>query len=114
MLKTVLEDEGFKQNKIYPRIFVRNNCIVVCYVDDCCIFSKDKETTDALLKNLSKTFKQTNEGGVNTYLGMIVIKYPNGTITMIQPAIIDIILNSLGIWDESKMHDPPAHVILTK
>ena len=36
------------------------------------------------------------------------------TITMIQPEIIDTILNSLGICNESKMHDTPASVILEK
>ena len=37
MVKTGLEDEGFKQKKLDPCLFVRNNCIVICYVDDCCI-----------------------------------------------------------------------------
>ena len=84
------------------------------YFDDCCIFSKYKETIGALLKNLSKTFKLTDERGVKSYLGMNVKKDPNGTITMSQPAIIDKILNSLGIFDRSKTHDTPANVILTK
>ena len=85
MLKTGLEDEGFKQNKVDPCLFVRNNFIVICYVDDCCILSKDKETIDELLKNLSNTFNLTHEGGVKSYLDINFIKYPNGTITMIQP-----------------------------
>ena len=29
MLKIVLEDECFKQNKVDPCFFVRNNCIVI-------------------------------------------------------------------------------------
>ena len=36
------------------------------------------------------------------------------TITMSQPTIIDKILNSLGICDESKIQDTPANFILTK
>ena len=51
---------------------------------------------------------------MKSYLGMNISKDTNGTITMSQPAIIDKILNSLGICDESKMHDTPANVILTK
>ena len=35
-------------------------------------------------------------------------------ITMSQPTIIDKILNSLGICDESKIQDTPANFILTK
>ena len=114
MLKTGLEDEGFKQNKLDPCIFVRKNCSVICYVDYCCIFSKDKETIDALLKNLSKTFKLNDEGGLNSNLGMNVRKDPNGTINMSQSENINKILNSLGTCDESKIHDPPENVILTR
>ena len=70
ILKTGLKDEGFKQNKIYPFLFVRNDCIVICYVDDCCIWSEDKQTSYALLKILSNTFKLTDKGNVKSYLGM--------------------------------------------
>ena len=40
---------------------------------------------NVILKNISKTFKLTNEGGVKSYLGMNIRKYPNGTITIFQP-----------------------------
>ena len=112
MLKNGLEGDCFKQNKVESCLFVRNNCNVIFYVDDCCIWSKDKETIDSLLKILSKTFKLTNEGGFKSYLGKNVIKDPNGYITMSQPEIIDKIFNSLWICDESKMFDTPANVIL--
>ena len=88
------------KKKVNPCLFVRKNCIVIFYVDDCCILSKYKETIDALLRNISKEFKLTDKGDVKSYLGRDVSKYPNGTITMSQPAIIDKILNSLGIHDE--------------
>ena len=45
---------------------------------------------------------------------MNVSKYPNGTITMSPPEIFYKILNSLGICGESKIHNTPANVILTK
>ena len=64
------------------------------------------------MKNLSKTFKLTDEGDIKSYIGMNVRKDPNGTITMIQTAIIEKILNRLGICDESKMNDSPANFIL--
>ena len=110
MLKSGLEDEGFKQNKLDPCIFVRNNFIVICYVDYCCIFFKYKKKIDAILKNLSKTFKMTDKGDVKSYIGMNYRKNPNGTITMSQPAIIEKILNRLGICNETKMHDTLENV----
>ena len=94
--------------------FCENFFIVICYVDDCCIFYKYKETIDASLKNLSKTFNLTYEGYVKFYLGMNVNKDPNVTITMSQFEIIDQILNSLEICGESTIHDTPANFILTK
>ena len=104
MIKTGLEDECFKQNKVDACLFVRNNCIVICYVDDCCIFSKDKETIDASLKNISKTFKLTNEGDVESYLGMNVNKYPNGTITMSQPENIILTKDEYGNGRKQEWH----------
>ena len=71
------------------------------------------ETIDALLKNLSKTFELTNEGGFGSYLSMNASKYPNGTLTMSQPAIIEKILKSLGICNESKMNDTQVNFIMT-
>ena len=67
-----------------------------------------------IIKNPSKTFKLTNKGGVKCYLGMNFSKDPNGTITTNKPAIIDKILNSLGICDETKIHDTRANIILTQ
>ena len=73
-----------------------------------------KNTINRLFKTLSNTFKLTNKGGVKSYIGMNASKYPNGTITTSQPAIINKILNTLRICDESKMHDTTANVILKK
>ena len=50
MLKSGTEDEGFKQKKVGPGIFVRNNCNIIFYVNDYYISSKDKDTIDALFK----------------------------------------------------------------
>ena len=72
----------------------------MCYVDYYSMFSKDKEKINALLKNLSKTFNITYEGGVEYYLGMNVSRDPDETITMSQPTIIYKILNSLGNCDK--------------
>ena len=66
------------------------------------------------MKNLSNTFNMIDEESVQSYIGMNVIKYQNGTITTIQPVMINTILNSLGICNESKMYDTPASFILTK
>ena len=77
-------------------------------------YPKTKRKLLHYLKYISKKFQVTYEGGVESYLGMNVRKHPNGTITMSQPTIINKILNSQGFCNESKMHDSPENVILTK
>ena len=42
MLKIGLEDEGFKQNKVDPCIFLRKTFIVIFYVDDFVYYPKTK------------------------------------------------------------------------
>ena len=66
-----------------------NNCIVIFYVDDFCMFFEDKYTIDALFKKLSKTFNLTKEEEITSYLGINFSKYPDGTITMSQPENIN-------------------------
>ena len=71
MMKQGLEQQGFKSSKTDPCLFLRDDTIIVTYVDDCLIFSKDKKNIDSLLDNLRKTFTLTDEGSdVNTFLGI--------------------------------------------
>ena len=46
----------------------------------------------------------TNEGGVKSYLGMNVIKDPNGTITVIQPANIILTKDEDVNWRKQEWH----------
>ena len=48
--------------------------------------------------NLSKAFNLTDEGGVKSYLGMNVIKDPNGNITMRQPSNLILTTDFSGAW----------------
>ena len=90
--------------------------IIVTYVDNCLIFSDEKEKIDKLLVQLKKTFNLTDEGkDVKAYLGIKMDKAANGTITMTQPALIQRILDALDLTGENVwMHDTPANTTLFK
>ena len=90
--------------------------IVLTYMDDCLIFSDEKEKMDCLLDNLRQTFKLTDESeDVKAYLGTNVQKTSNGTITMTQPALIQQILQALELnGDNVRTHYTPANMILFK
>ena len=114
MLRDNLMKEGFKQSCIDPCLFLREDMIIVTYVDDCLIFSPSKEKIDKLLERLKQTFNLTDEGeDVKAYLGIKVDKGPDGTITMSQPALIQRILTALDLAGENvRMHDTPANTVL--
>ena len=62
MLKEGLNKEGFKSSKIDPCLFLRHDAIIVTYVDDCLIFSKNQKIIENLITSLKQTFKLTDEG----------------------------------------------------
>ena len=62
MLRDNLIDLGFTQSAIDPCLFLRCDCILISYVDDCLVFSKDQKTIDELLIKLGQRFVLTNEG----------------------------------------------------
>jgi len=43
--------EGFKQSVVDPCLFLKSDCILIVYTDNCIIFSREDATIDALLCN---------------------------------------------------------------
>lgn len=113
MLKGGLISLNFRQSQIDPCLFLRHDCIIVVYVDDCLVFARSSKIIDELLVKLREKFILTDEGSdVTSYLGLNV-EHGSGTITLAQPALITRILKALDLDGESvKMHDTPATKVL--
>jgi Reverse transcriptase (RNA-dependent DNA polymerase) len=64
------EHHGFKAPKIDPCLFVREDCIVLVYTDDCIILGQDQATIDTLKKTLTEVdgFLHRTEGTLNNFL----------------------------------------------
>jgi hypothetical protein len=104
---------GFRQSQADCCLFLRNDCIIVVYVDDCLIFSPTKTTIDTNIANLSKTYNLQDEGDFSAYLGVQVTKdTARGTITLTQPGLIEQVIQDVGLTDFSKGKDTPADSIL--
>ena len=60
------------QEKLYPCVFIGDNSIVLVYVDDCLIFSQDKDKINQLIDKLKNKDKWDliDEGDVDKYLGV--------------------------------------------
>jgi hypothetical protein len=68
-LSSSLLNLGFHQSCHDPCLFIRGNCILLTYVDDCLIFSKSDDVLDSIITALEKDFVLTSQGFVGAYLG---------------------------------------------
>ena len=89
---------GFVQSEIDQCLFIRKDCILVTYVDDCLCFSRDKKVLDNVVDLLSKDFVVTDEGEVAKYLGVDVKRSADSSsIELRQPYLIERILEVLKV-----------------
>jgi hypothetical protein len=116
-LKTGLLGRGFVQSKIDPCLFIRKDCLIVVYTDDCLFFANNDAIIDDLCKCLSTEFLLTDEGNVENFLGIkITHKLEDDqsvTISMTQTGLIDQILEDVGlVGDKVIQKKTPAKEIL--
>ena len=79
-LKTALEDRGFVESLSDPCVFIRENMIVLVYVDDCILISKDPSVVEKFIQSLKdgkENFDFTDKGSMSSYLGVDVSRLPN-------------------------------------
>lgn len=108
-----LVTQGFTQSKVDSCLFLRKDCIIVVYVDDCLIFAPSEETINKLIQSLSNNFLLQDEGDVSAFLGVQVQKDTNTkTISLTQPGLIEQVIKDIGLDDFSKGRDTPADSIL--
>jgi hypothetical protein len=94
-------------------LFLRHDCIIVVYVDDCLFFSPKASVIDDILASLSKTLKLKDEGDVAAFLGVNITKSPSTkSITFTQPGLINQIIWDVGLTEHSKQKETPCDSIL--
>jgi hypothetical protein len=111
-LKMSLLNLGFRQSQHDPYLFIKSNCILITYVDDCLLFAKTDEILDDIIKSLQQNFELTSEGSIGAYLGIDIRRTPEGFLELAQPGLIQKIIAACGLQDQSTTHDTPATTIL--
>ena len=107
-----LESEGFVRSEVDQCVFLREDAVVLVYVDDMIALSKDKSVLEDLVKNLkSKNFILTDEGSLDKYLGVDVKRKKDGGLELVQPYLIERILTLLGMKDESVHNTKPTPAV---
>ena len=71
-LSRALGNLSINLRKMDPCVFIVDDIIVLVYVDDCLIFSRDKDKINQLINKLQNKEKLdlTDEGDVDKYLGV--------------------------------------------
>jgi hypothetical protein len=72
-LKQGLVDQGFTPSEINPCLYLKENMVLLTYVDDCIIISPSKASIDRLILSMKsglENFKLTDEGDVNSLSAM--------------------------------------------
>ena len=98
LLKSGLEARGFRPCDSDQCVFVRHDAIILTYVDDCIILSKEKSTADEIVCSLeqgNENFDFTDDGDLERYLGMNLTR-ENGQIKITQSHLINQILDAVG------------------
>ena len=93
-------DQGFTPSEIDPCLYLKENMVLLTYVDDCIIISPSRKSIDHLISSMQsgpENFKLTDEGGVNKFLGVEITRLDDNSFKLSQPFLIDRILNFLGL-----------------
>ena len=111
-LHDTLTNLNFTQSCIDKCVYIHQDCILLLYVVDCLLFSKNTEVLDTILHHLRTQINITTEDDVHAYLSLEVIKHLDGHITLRQPRLINKVISVCGLEMESNAHSIPANCIL--
>ena len=109
-IKVGLLSRGFHQSKVDPCLFIKGTVLLVLYVDDDTLFSPDSAAINREIVSLKQSFKLTNEGELQDYLGTCLMKHSDGHIKLQQKKMINNCLDMSGMGPSSKnvkTHDTP-------
>jgi hypothetical protein len=110
-LQQGLINMGFKPSAVDPCLFIRDNCLILIYVDDCLIFGRTDEHVKEVINTLSSTYSIGEQGTVHDFLGLRISTDPDGAIHFHQEGLINSILQDLHLSDATPKPTPSVHVL---
>ena len=104
-----LEEEGFVKSEIDQCVFLRDDCIILLYVDDMIALARNQKVLEKLVNNLKKrNYILTDEGSLSKYMGVDVRPKQNGYLELVQPFLIQRIIDLLGIEGDTVHNTKPT------
>ena len=111
-LKAGFNSRYFEPSQVDPCVFLRKDEIVLVYVDDCIIVSKDSQNIEDLvisLKTGPENFLLTDKGDIEHDIGVEIRPLKGDTFELCQPHLIKKVLDFLDLPDSIKGHSRPAN-----
>ena len=110
-----LNELGFHSTETDQCVFIKDDVIILIYVDDCIIMSADKDKIAQTMESLKKRYAITDEGKMEEYLG-IKLEHTDDSIRMSQPLLIERIIDAVPGMNKANPANYPAlpSIILTK
>jgi len=100
---------GYKQSTVDQCMYLKEDSIILVYVDDMLILSKEANLYEKLLEELKvRKFEVSDEGNLEEYLGVEFRRVEGNKISMSQPQVIQSILLDLGYIEGTKTKSTPA------
>ena len=98
--KTAFEDRGFAESLSDPCVFISKDMIILVYVYDCILISKEALVIQKFISSLkagTEDFVFTEEGTMNLYLGVdIYLLSDKKGFTLSQTFLIDRVIQTLN------------------
>ena len=108
-LQKELEDRSFELcRRNDPWLFARGNCTFVAFFDDWLMFCKNDRIFKVLMQLLEKEFKLTDEEKLGTFFGTLFKKNSQNFLELTQLNLMQRIIDTLHLKDESKTKQKPA------
>ena len=112
LLRSNLVDKmNFTVSKHDHCLFLREDCMIVIWIDDAILLTKEETTADKVIGELRALDldldRETNNGGLAGYLGIDITKELDGSLTMTQTGLIDRIIEALDLGT-ANAKDTPA------
>ena len=98
----------FKQSTVDECVFYRGTTILMIYVDDGILCGANASEIRAIIKEMGDLFDITDEGEIDTYLGVKITRPTPDTIELTQPHLIQQILDDVGMKSNTKTKDKAA------
>ncbi|KAI1509284.1 Reverse transcriptase domain protein [Pyrenophora tritici-repentis] len=115
-LKDSLKDLGFEPIEADPCVFVNptTKAIIVVYVDDLILITRDVTSMKALKSQLLNRYKARDLGPIGFYLGIRILRdRPNRSLSMTMDSYVDRIVDEYHLANAPKADNPLPKSALT-